>query len=256
MGETTGIAWTHATFNPWIGCERVSEECTNCYADAGSRRLAAQHRLKLWDDGSTRYLTGEDYWKQPARWNRAAEKAGERRRVFCASFSDVGERRPELVAPRQRLQAVIRETPWLDWLLLSKRPESLVELFGALWPGEWPSNVWAGTTVGIRASLHRLDSLRDVPARIRFVSAEPLLEDLGVISLRGIDWVIIGSESGPRARPMEIGWARSLVERCVAESCSCFVKQIATPLGHRHADPKGGDPCFWPEGHWPREFPQ
>lgn len=301
MGANSKVEWCHHTHNAWIGCERVSPECDFCYADAGSRRLAAQHRLKLWDDGSSRYLTSDGYWRQPFVWDRAARRAGERHRVFCASYSDVGEDRPELVAPRARLIDLIPRTPHLDWLLLTKRPENLVRLFAA-WGDRWPRNVWAGTTVGVNASLARLDHLKRVPAFRRFVSMEPLLEaiDIGIdlestsnrfgwftcLKCRGwggfltslypdangneqtntcdacwssgcaIDWCIIGSESGPHRRPMDVTWARSLVDECVEAGVPVFTKQIATPEGIAAGDRKGGDPAYWPPGNWPREFPE
>jgi protein gp37 len=262
MPETT-IAWTHYSMNPWVGCQKVSAECDHCYAEAGSRRLGAQHHLKLWD--GDRYFTGEDYWKQPARWDRAAAKAGVRRRVFCASFADVFEDRPDLVDRRGRLLHLITGTPHLDWLLLTKRPEHMVRLAAPVWPGDWPANVWAGTTCGIRASRDRFAALALVPARIRFVSLEPLLEDLGDLPLAAVEWVIVGGESGHHARPFDLAWARRIVAQCRADRRPCFVKQ----LGSRPFDssdpmrlvaatmkhPKGEDPNEWDEDLRVREFP-
>jgi protein gp37 len=264
MGEKTSIGWCDHTFNPWIGCERVSPECDHCYADAGSRRLAGKTRLKLWDEGSSRYLTSEGYWAEPFRWNRAAERAGTRARVFCASYGDVFERRPELVAPRRRLQGVIEATPWLDWLLLSKRPENMVELASAAWPNHWPDNVWAGATAGLRRTLvERAGFLERVPARLRFLSMEPLLERVDVAQpfwwherrWRGFDWVIVGSESGAHAREMDPAWAAAIVAACRAQAVPVFVKQLLTPLGKAHGDRKGEDPRYWPLGDWPRQWP-
>jgi protein gp37 len=158
MGETT-IQWTATrgpdgtmhpgfTLNPWIGCERVSPECDFCYADRGSRRLAAQHGLKLWDDGSSRYLT-KDPMSKALAWNRKAQKLGVRLKVFCASYSDVFEDRPELVEPRAALLQTIEHTPCLDWLLLTKRPENMRRMTFSRWAGVWPGNVWAGVVVWI-----------------------------------------------------------------------------------------------------------
>ena len=263
MGTTTGIQWTDHTFNPWIGCTKVSPECDNCYADAGSRRLAAQHRLTLWGDDSSRYMTGDTYWSQPARWDRAAVRAGVRRKVFCASFSDVFEDRPELVDRRARLMGIIEATQQLDWLLLTKRPGNMVSLGWGL--KDWPSNVWAGTTVGTRESVGRLDALRWVPARVRFVSAEPLLEDLGDVDLTWINWVIIGGESGPSARPFAIEWGERLAARSRNAGAAVFWKQLGSnpvepdvdgswiriALKDRH----GGDMSEWPADLTAREFP-
>lgn len=260
MGETTGIAWTDATFNCWVGCSKVSAECDNCYAESGSKRLAAQHGLKLWEDD--RYFTSEDYWKKPSAWNRAAQREGRRRRVFCASFSDVFEDRPELVDRRIRLLHLIEGTPWLDWQLLTKRPENMIRLASPVWPDRWPTNAWAGTTVGVRASLPRVDHLLKVPASIHFVSMEPLLEprvDLTEIEMEdgwamnalrenafrapvseghpeyarlrphpAIDWVIVGGESGAHARPFDLQWARRIKMQCYEHGVAFFFKQAGS----------------------------
>jgi protein gp37 len=252
MGEVTGIQWTHHTMNPVIGCSRVSVECDFCYADRGSKRLGAQHGLKLWD--GDRYLTGNDYWKQPFRWNRAAERAGERRRVFCASYSDVCEDHPEWIEPRKRLVGVVQETPWLDWLMLTKRPENW-GLFG--WKTS-PPNVWAGTTVGVRSSLHRVDILRGIDARVRFLSMEPLLERIGDFDLTGVHWLIVGGESGPKARVCSLDWIEDLVQMAYRSRAKPFVKQLgsvwARSVGAK--DGHGGDPSEWPAHLRVREFPQ
>ncbi len=282
MGDTTSIQWTAtqapdgswvqgATFNAWIGCERVSAECDNCYADRGSRRLAAQHSLKLWDEGSSRYFTGEDYWEKPHRWNRKAKSLGVRIKVFCNSYGDVFERRADLVDRRARLMHLIDETDQLDWLLLTKRPENMIELASPVWKGRWPKNVWGGTTVGVRASLSRIDHLRKVPAVVRFLSCEPLLEFLGgrfsSVDLRGIDWVIIGGESGSKARPFNVDWARILMEQCREAGAAPFMKQLgAQPYdsGMKYSlpgrsltllDSHGGDMDEWPDDLKIREYP-
>lgn len=265
MGATT-IEWAHFTMNPWIGCSKISEECTNCYAESGSKRLAAQHGLHLWD--GDRYFTSEAYWKQPAKWNRAAERDGVRRRVFCASYADVFEDREDLHNPRARLLRLIPETPWLDWLLLTKRPESMVRLaYPVFGTREWPSNAWAGTTVGVRSSLGRaIDLVKEVPASTLFLSVEPLLEavdldppvcqycwGLEVVNEEdgatpfcpecesemcfgsildplngGVSWVIVGGESGPHARPFDLAWARAIKRQCDDAGVAFFFKQAGS----------------------------
>src|SRR5688572_21886599 len=117
MGESTTITWTHHSWNPWWGCVKVSEGCKNCYAESFSKRACHD----IWGPGSQRRFFGDKHWAEPIKWDRAAEKAGERRRVFCASMADVFEDRPDLVEPRRRLFELIRATPNLDWLLLTKR---------------------------------------------------------------------------------------------------------------------------------------
>lgn len=312
MGEDSSIQWTDHTFNPWIGCAKVSAECDHCYAESGSKRLGAQHHLQLWE--GDRFFTGESYWKQLAKWNRAAEKEGVRARVFCASYSDLFEDRPELVAPRGRLMGIIPETPWLDYLLLSKRPENMVRLADPAWHREWPANVWAGTTVGLASSLPRaIELVCRVPAVMKFLSIEPMLEGFtlnppvcpdcwGLDGIEaedgtpfcdecetemyhgsildplneGIGWVIVGGESGPKARPFDLQWARSVVRECDEAGVPVFVKQLGSEPhdssrsivgGWSPGDPepdtrlrlkdrKGGDMAEWPEDLRVREFPK
>jgi protein gp37 len=150
VAEKTRISWTHHTFNPWRGCAKVSPGCAHCYAEAMAARSPAV--LGEWGPGAARVVAAEGYWRQPYKWDREACEAGERRRVFCASLADVFEGRPDLAAPRERLWGLVRATPYLDWLLLSKRPENL----GAMMPhGDWP-NVWLGTSVEDRRRLGRV----------------------------------------------------------------------------------------------------
>lgn len=176
MGETTSIAWTNRTFNPVKGCDKVSPGCKFCYAEADTKRYG----LKVWGPQAPRIRTTEDYWKQPLKWNAEAQAAGVRDRVFCASWADVGEDHPDWVEARRDLARLIKVTPFLDWQLLTKRPENLVRLFGdAGWSGAWPSNVWAGTTVeNQQRADERIPRLLEVPARVRFLSCEPLLGPL------------------------------------------------------------------------------
>lgn len=163
------------TFNPWRGCTKVSAGCANCYAETMSKRNPEV--LGIWGDNGTRAVATESYWRQPLKWNREAEKAGKRRRVFCASLADVFERRSELEQPRGGLFRLIAETPYLDWLLLTKRPENVNYLspWGSeAWP--WPSNIWLGTSVENQEQADkRIPELLKVPARVRFLSCEPLL---------------------------------------------------------------------------------
>lgn len=236
------IAWTHHTFNPWIGCQRVSPGCEHCYAEAQDERW--RPGKTRWGPKAERTRTSPSYWKQPIAWNRAAENAGDRHRVFCASLADVFEDRPELAPWRRELFDVIDRTPSLDWLLLTKRPENI----DRLWPDGlpppsvrgWP-NVWLGTTVeDQRRAEERIPELIKVPAAVRFLSCEPLLgpldldqwmdEDrLGFVNSE-IDWVIIGGESGHYAREFRVEWARDLIWQCRNGGRSVepvpFVKQL------------------------------
>ena len=228
MGENSKIEWCHHTFNPWEGCEKVSAGCANCYAEQRDKQY---HGGAHWGPNGTRKMMSEAYWKQPHKWNREAQKAGERRRVFCASLADVFEDHPTIMAGwRARLGDLIFRTPRLDWLLLTKRPENVIRMLPDFWinfsePYTMPLNVWLGTSVENKKEFWRIDELRKIPARIRFLSLEPLLEDLGTVDLTGVSWVIVGGESGPGARPMEVAWARSLRDQCQAAGVAFHFKQ-------------------------------
>lgn len=241
MGDTTKIEWCDHTFNPWRGCARVSPGCRNCYAETFAKRNPDV--LGEWGAAGTRVVASELMWQSPVRWNRAAERAGVRRRVFSASLADVFEPRADLAEPRGRLIRLIEDTPWLDWLLLTKRPEQaagmlhrwLTSTIGPdcgryRWSG--PSNVWLGVSVEDQARAdERIPYLADIPAPVRFLSCEPLLDrvELGQ-HVDTVDWVIIGGESGPGHRWMKYGWAGDLAAECVAADVPVFFKQMS---GHR-----------------------
>jgi protein gp37 len=280
MGETTAIEWTRHTFNPWVGCMKVSDGCKHCYAETLNKRWG---RVR-WGAGAKRERTSEANWKQPLRWNAAAKKAGVRARVFCASMADVFD--PEV--PREwrgDLFALIDRTPWLDWQLLTKRPEHFNDMAV---PHGWPPNVWLGVSVENQEQAdRRIPPLLLQRASVRFLSCEPLLGPVdfnacaawhpGVngIYLEGIAWVIVGGESGPGARPFDIAWARTIRDQCKASGVACFVKQLgAKPLDGRPlderisrlamgardhlppiTDKKGGDWSEWPADLRVREFP-
>lgn len=221
MGQSTGISWTHHTFNPWWGCTAISPGCDHCYAETFDKRVGGKH----WGKDAPRRLFGDKHWNEPRKWNEAAQKAGERRRVFCASMADVFDAdAPE--GQRERLWPLIRETPWLDWLLLTKRAGRIARCLPADW-GNGYANVWLGVTVDDRRNgLPRVAVLRSIPARVRFLSVEPLLEDLGAVDLSGIHWAILGGESGPGARVFLEDWARSLIRQCREQGAAPFVKQL------------------------------
>lgn len=260
MGETTAISWTHHTFNPWWGCTKVSEACRNCYAERDANRFAPG----LWGPEAPRKPASEATWREPLRWDRAAAKAGERRRVFCASMADVFEDRRDLDEPRARLWGLIEATPNLDWLLLTKRPEAVVRLAPGRWvegSASFPQNVWLGTTAENQAAAdERIPHLLRVPARVRFLSCEPLLGyvDLGRAFSKAdehgelssprtnrdgsmaVSWVIAGGESGAAARPMHPTWVRSLRDQCAEAGVPFHFKQWGE-WAPRGADGFGGD---------------
>ncbi len=224
MGENSKIAWTDATFNPWMGCTKVSPGCAYCYAERENIRYGRH----IWGPDAPRQRTSEAYWKQPLKWNAEAEKSGTRRRVFCGSWCDVMEAGAYLDSIRLDLYALIERTPHLDWLLLTKRPENFGPLLPEAWRDTPPPNVWLMTTVESAEYLWRTDHLKSSPAEVHGLSLEPLLGPLPTLGehLDGIDWVIVGGESGSGARPCDVGWIRSIVEQCAALGVSCFVKQL------------------------------
>lgn len=227
MGKNSSIEWTHHTFNPWWGCTRVSPACKFCYAEAWSRRVG----LDLWGAKRRRRFFSDSHWQEPVRWNAEAQATGKRRRVFCASMADVFEERSELASWRERLWNLIAQTPALDWLLLTKRPDRIEVMIP--WGNKWPDNVWLGTTAENQVwASRRIPMLLKHAAVVRFLSCEPLL---GPIDLspwlkngrkhEGVDWVIAGGESGHKARPMNPEWARSLRDQCVHAGIPFHFKQ-------------------------------
>lgn len=226
MAENSKIEWTHHTFNPWWGCTKVSPECDSCYAETGAKRYGWSEtgsHFPIWGKDERRRFFGDKHWDQLLKWGNEAIVAKERRRVFCGSYCDILEDRHDLDEHRLRLASLVPLCRELDFLFLSKRPQNFRRMFPQ-WK-TFPSNVWAMTTVGCKSSLWRIDALREVPARIRGLSIEPLLEDLGTVNLGGIHWVIVGGESGPGARPMNPSWAQSLRDQCVAAGVPFFFKQ-------------------------------
>src|SRR5688572_14453924 len=170
MAENSKIQWTHHTFNPWRGCARVSPGCVHCYAETLSKRNPKT--LGTWGVDGTRVVASPSMWQQPVKWDIAAARLGERHRVFCASLADVGEDRPDLVEPRKRLSDLIFRTPNLDWLLLTKRPENMTRLFDR----DTLERCWIGTTCENQEYADkRIPILIEIPAKVHFVSAEPLI---------------------------------------------------------------------------------
>jgi protein gp37 len=333
MGADSKIQWTHHTFNHVLGCAKVHTGCLNCYAENEQAIVMRKGGRVNWGEvwqGGDRVVVADSTWAKPLTWARAAAKAGERHRVFCASLSDVleapslpekwpstwgAEQREyaaravhrigyELDEARERLWNIIRKTaamtstgltlhqyqkeyiqegdPGLDWLLLTKRPENW-----RLVPEDVRPLVWLGTSVSDQKTADEWAPrlLEAAGFRVRFLSVEPLLGpvDLTRWFHRGhhpswdgnsavepapprIDWVIAGGESGPRARPCNVEWVRSIVQQCREARVACFVKQFGADPREAYGriwstsmpfkDPKGGDWNEWPEDLRVREFPR
>ena len=220
--QDSRISWTNHTFNPWIGCARVSQGCKHCYAE--NFVVGRLRKPDVWGPESERWVTGARNWNKPRTWNRQALRQGVRQRVFCASLADVFEQHPALDGPRADLWNLIAETPALDWQLLTKRPEHIASLLPADWGDGW-DHVWLGVSIEDMQVAERADLLASVPARVRFISYEPALGSLDDLPLTGIHWVIYGAESGPNRRPENKLWARSMRDRCRTEGVSFFHKQ-------------------------------
>lgn len=248
MSENSKIEWCDHTFNPWEGCQKVGPGCDHCYAEARNARFGGGSAVN-WGAGAPRRRTSVANWRKPLAWNAAHERffaaQGRRQRVFCASLADVFDNAID-PAWRRDLFDLIVDTPNLDWLLLTKRIGNVPQMVQAATLCDLlPSNVWLGATIVNQEEAERdIPKLLAVPARVRFLSMEPLLGPVDLVSsgalwsdmngnivdapsrgLRGVDWVIAGGESGPGARPMHPDWARSLRDQCAAASVPFLFKQ-------------------------------
>jgi protein gp37 len=269
MAENSAIEWTDHTFNPWIGCTKVSPGCDHCYAE---RDMAGRLKVVQWGPHGARVRTKPANWAKPMTWNRRHDEFfaqhGRRQRVFCASLADVFDNAVD-PAWRRDLFDLVRATPNIDWLLLTKRIGIAQRLFDEchmdLPDGgsgyDWPENVWLGASIVNQEEAERdIPKLLQVPANVRFLSMEPLLGpvDLSTVACKpcptsggelsmdpttgayeccsrcdftgigdewGIDWVIVGGESGPAARPMHPDWARGLRDQCAAADVPYLFKQ-------------------------------
>lgn len=289
MGANSNIEWTDHTFNPWMGCAKVSPGCANCYAEVN---YGVRMKGIKWGKGQPRTRTSDAYWRAPRLWNRQAEPVGKdhplypvrRPRVFCASLADWLDSEVP-VAWLRDLLLLIEDTPNLDWLLLTKRPQNwaprLAEVLadGIPWKSHsmivnWhefnlaPNNVWIGTSVEDQARAdERIPHLVKIPGRVRFLSVEPMLAPIGLSLTKDIHWAIFGGESGAKARDCDVRWIRSGVQQCRAVGVHPFVKQLGgrafqspdhdggtgffLELKHK----KGGDITEFPVDLQVREFP-
>lgn len=235
MAERTGIAWTEKTWNPWQGCHKVSRGCTLCYMYREKIRYGQDPRTVVRSKPAT--FNAPLKWKEPAR-------------VFTCSWSDWFIE--EADGWRDEAWEIVRKTPHLTYQILTKRPERIAGHLPAGWP--WP-NVWLGVSVEDQAAAdERIPHLLATPAAVRFVSCEPLLAPVDLrrwlwadtepvtdrVRTPRLDWVIVGGESGPGARPMNVAWARSLLAQCKAANIPAFTKQLGAHVITRNDDGLSG----------------
>lgn len=222
MGEQTKIEWVDHTFNPWIGCTRLSDACDNRYAAAMSHRRGWATFLP----GAPRRRTAAN-WRQPLIWNRKAASRGVREKVFGPSLGDPFDAEVSDDWRRDYLE-LIEQTPWLDYILLTKRPQVAAKVFAGR---PVPDNLWPGITAENQKMLElRAPAILSIAAKVHVLSAEPLLEPLAVSEFLGagpysLGWVITGGESGPKARLSHPDWFRSLRDQCRAAGVPFFFKQ-------------------------------
>ena len=212
MSAQTGIEWTDSTWNPVTGCNKISPGCKNCYADRMAPRLRAM--------GNPRYANGfsvtlhHDLVDLPKRWRKP-------RRIFVNSMSDLFHE----AVPFDFIKSIfdtIEESPRHTFQVLTKRPETALEYACSL---QWPDNLWMGASVENQDYVHRIDTLRLIPAKTRFLSLEPLIGPIHDLNLNDIHWVIAGGESGHGSRPIELRWVQSIRDQCVAQDTPFFFKQ-------------------------------
>jgi protein gp37 len=220
------IEWTHHTFNPWHGCVNVSPACDHCYAETLDGRKM-HDSVTHWGKDAPRKIASDSYFKEPLKWNRNADS---REQVFCASMCDIMERHPSLAEPRLRTFDLIEQTPNLDWLLLTKRPQEFAKFLPKAWQKNPLSNVWLMTTVESADYLWRVDALMSVPAVVHGVSCEPLLGPLALPSYflkSSRAWVITGGESGIQktVRASNPDWFRSLRDQAKSAGAAFHFKQ-------------------------------
>jgi len=245
MGQRSAIEWTESTWNPWMGCEKVSPGCAHCYMYREQRQYG--HDPDVIRRSKTKFY-------DPLRW-------AEPRLVFTCSWSDWFH--PAADRWRDEAWEIVQATPHLTYQILTKRPEFVEERLPVDW-GDGYANVWLGVSVENSRFTWRAQVLRELPAVVRFVSAEPLLGSLfsdegkrQVLDLTDIDWLIVGGESGPGARRMKLEWALELSEACNMWATAFFMKQLGTVAARelQARDRKGGDIGVFPPELRRREMP-
>lgn len=251
MGKNSTISWTHHTFNPWWGCTRVEgspacgpakgEEGAVCYAEKWSERTGYSEtgsKFPIWGAHAPRRFFEDKHWNQPRLWNRDAEAAGGMVRAFCMSMGDWAEGRPDQAPHLERLWSLIRETEWINWLMLTKRPQ----LIWKLCPSAAHPRIWQGITTENQYWLDlRWEHLKRVNASVYWLSVEPMFEALKLpkdfLALGSRAWVICGGQSGPGALHMDPAWPRGLRDQCLTHNVRFHMKQMSGPPAELKAIP-------------------
>ncbi|MFC2176090.1 DUF5131 family protein [Bacteroidota bacterium] len=226
----TNISWTGRTWLTQTGCDKISAGCKFCYAEL----ISLNHQAK----GTERYkngfklnLLGEKEIEAPLRWTERKTM------VFLNSMSDTFHPEVPIWHIRKTFD-VMEKTPWFTYQVLTKRPERAAEMSNQL---PWPNNIWMGTSIEDKLVLHRLDALKKTGARTKFLSLEPLIGALPNLNLDGIDWVIVGGESGTSPREIKKEWVEDIQKQCAQSGTAFFFKQ----WGHRMHNPDWNDPTQW-----------
>ncbi len=212
MAQTSKIEWTETTWNPVTGCTKISEGCLNCYAERMANRLYAMDNPRY--KNGFRLTLHPDLIEIPLKWKKT-------RLIFVNSMSDLFHKD----VPFSFIDQIFRtmeKAHWHTFQIVTKRSERLLELSSKL---NWPSNIWMGVTVESDRYLKRINDLSKVPCMVKFLSMEPLLSDFPALPIAGMDWVIVGGESGPRSRPMQKSWVRNIREHCLSRNVPFFFKQ-------------------------------
>lgn len=264
------------TVNYWHGCAKVDPECKFCYAEREAERgrlavflQARRGGLPVWGQRAPRHIVGNATLSPMRRWNREAEAACMPRLVFGGSQMDWLEDREDLAEARSRMLAAIGETPWLRWILLTKRPQNFARLVPAWAECGVPKNVWFGISAGSQTSLDsKLEAFAAVPAEVKLISGEPLIERVDwrrALRVPGMQWLILGGESGARdkVRPLHTSWICEGIEQARTAGVAVYVKQLGsrvrTGTAFEHAlhlhHRKGEDPLEWPDGLAVQEWP-
>ena len=212
MSLKSKIEWTEASWNPITGCSKISDGCVNCYAARLAKRLKAMHNPRYINEFDV--TVHEDLIDEPKKWNKPLK-------IFVNSMSDIfHDNVPDEII--LRIFKTMNECPQHQFQVLTKRPERLVTLNSMI---NWTNNIWLGVTVENNKYINRVDFLRECDAYIKFISAEPLLSELTDINLQNIDWIIVGGESGPRARNIDKKWVLDLLNKARKSDTAFFFKQ-------------------------------